>query len=127
MFIAREANNFFGRNKDGLASASPVKTLVTERIAHHLASYQKARVLEVGCASGDNLAALCSRASVECFGVDPSSDAVRSGKQTYPNFDLHVGSADSLPFGNGTMDLVWFGFCLYLVDRSLLHRAISEA
>lgn len=127
VFVAREGNKFFGRNKEGLASASPVKNLVTERIAHHLAPYQRARVLEVGCASGDNLAALCGRASVDCFGVDPSSDAVSAGKQVYPNFDLHMGSADSLPFINGSMDLVWFGFCLYLVDRALLHRVISEA
>jgi SAM-dependent methyltransferase len=126
-FIAQEANKFFGRNKEGLANDSPVKSLVTERIAHHLAPYQKARVLEVGCASGGNLAALRDRTSVDCFGVDPSSDAVRAGMQTYPTLDLHVGSADSLPFTGGSMDVVWFGFCLYLIDRSLLHRVISEA
>jgi SAM-dependent methyltransferase len=25
------------------------------------------------------------------------------------------------------MDVVWFGFCLYLMDRALLHRVIAEA
>lgn len=127
VFIAQEANNFFGRNKVGLASASHVKSLVTERIAHHIAPDRTARVLEVGCASGGNLAALHDRASVDCFGIDPSGDAVHAGMQTYPNFDLQVGSADNMPFATGSMDVVWFGFCLYLVDRSLLHRVVSEA
>ncbi|MDP9087165.1 MAG: class I SAM-dependent methyltransferase [Pseudomonadota bacterium] len=127
VFVTDEGNRYFGRNKDGLESPSPVKNLVTERLAHHLAPYQRAQVLEVGCSSGGNLAALSSRASVDCFGVDPSSDAVRVGKQTYPNIDLYVGSADTLPFSDGSMDMVWFGFCLYLVDRALLHRVISEA
>lgn len=127
IFVAEEGNRFFDRNKANLVSSSPIQDLVTERIARHLSPHERARVLEVGCSSGGNLAALSSRASVDCFGVDPSGDAVRTGKQTYSSFDLQVGTADRLPFGDGSMDVVWFGFCLYLVDRALLHRVVSEA
>lgn len=127
VFVSEEGNSYFDRNKTSLVSPSPIKNLVTERIAHHLAQQERACVLEVGCSSGANLAALSGLVRVDCFGVDPSGDAVRMGKQTYPGLDLHVGSADSLPFSDGSMDVVWFGFCLYLVDRALLHRVVAEA
>jgi SAM-dependent methyltransferase len=127
IFREHEGNKFFERNEKCLASTSHVKSLVTERIAYHLAPAKKARVLEVGCASGDNLAALNSLKPIEGFGVDPSGDAIRAGKKSFSEFDLHVGTADSLPFDDGCMDVVWFGFCLYLIDRALLHRVVAEA
>ena len=126
-FIAEEGDKFFVRNKLGLAQPSTVKELVVGRVAHHLLWNESSCVLEIGCSSGGNLAALGDIASVDCFGVDPSDDAVRAGNELYPNLDLRVGSADRLPFDDASMDVVWFGFCLYLVDRSLLHRAVAEA
>jgi SAM-dependent methyltransferase len=126
-FSGDEGDRFFSRNKEGLSAASPLKTWVTERIARHLPLDKRARVLEVGCASGGNLAALSSCASADCSGLDPSNDAVQSGKLAYPYLDLRAGSADHLPFGDGSMDVVWFGFCLYLVDRALLQRVVAEA
>jgi ubiquinone/menaquinone biosynthesis C-methylase UbiE len=127
VFRDREGDNYFVRNEKTLLGTSPVKSLVIERIAHHIAPSQGTRVLEVGCASGGNLAALNNLRTIEGFGIDPSSDAVRAGQESFPNFDLHVGTADSLPFDDGCMDVVWFGFCLYLVDRALLYRVIAEA
>ena len=126
-FVAQEGNKYFDRNEKNLVSPGAVRKLVTERIAHHIAPRGISRVLEIGCSSGGNLAALSELASVECSGIDPSDEAVLAGKQTYPNFDLYVGSADRLPFDDASMDLVWFGFCLYLVDRALLHRVVAEA
>lgn len=39
---------------------------------------------------------------------------------------MRVGTADLIPF-DGEFDAIIFGFCLYLVDRPLLHRAVAEA
>jgi ubiquinone/menaquinone biosynthesis C-methylase UbiE len=38
-----------------------------------------------------------------------------------------VGTANSLKYPNEHFDVVWFGFCLYLIDRSLLTAAVAEA
>ncbi len=40
---------------------------------------------------------------------------------------LQKGTADALPYIDGQFDMVLFGFCLYLVDRSLLFRVAHEA
>ena len=40
---------------------------------------------------------------------------------------LRTGTADELPYDDASFDVVWFGFCLYLVDRTLLMRTVSEA
>ena len=43
------------------------------------------------------------------------------------SLDFTVGTADSLPFENHFFDLVYFGFCLYLVDREQLELIFMEA
>lgn len=83
-------------------------------------------ILEIGCSSGTNLARFAAKAEVTCAGIDPSSEAVRAGKEQYPDFDLRVGTADILPFDDASFDLVLFGFCLYLADRPDLPRIVSE-
>ena len=126
-FSEIEGDKYFERNRKGLGEMSPGKRLVIERIAHHLESTKTTRVLEIGCASGGNLAALNSLRPIDGFGIEPSRDAVRVGNESFPHFNLQVGTADALPFDDGSMELVWFAFCLYLVDRPLLHRAVAEA
>lgn len=127
VFKEEEGDKYFKRNKEGLAGNSPAKELVVERIAHHIRLNHHAQVLEIGCASGGNLAALNALAPIAAFGIEPSHEAVVTGKGRFPDFELHVGTADSLPFDDACMDVVWFGFCLYLVDRGLLHRVVAEA
>jgi SAM-dependent methyltransferase len=126
-FREQEGNGYFLRNEESLKQRSPVRDLVTARIAHHLPTTAKSRVLEVGCASAGNLAALNEMRPIEGFGIDPSVNAVRAGQERFPAFVLQAGTADSLPFDDGSMDVVWFGFCLYLIDRPLLHRVVAEA
>ena len=84
-------------------------------------------MLEIGCGTGQNLVALEQRTpGIVCLGIDPSKRAIETGLQRSPHHDLQVGTADSLPF-HQEADVVIFGFCLYLCDRSLLHRTVAEA
>jgi SAM-dependent methyltransferase len=122
-----EGDKYFERNRSGLTEMSPGKRQLIERITHHLGSIKATQVLEIGCASGENLAALNSLRPIEGFGIEPSRAAVRVGNESYPHFNLQVGTADDLPFDDGSMEFVWFAFCLYLVDRPLLHRVVAEA
>jgi len=61
----------------------------------------------------------------DCYGVDPSSEAVKFAKQR--GLDARQGTAESLPFDDSAFDIVVFGFCLYLCDRDDLFRIASEA
>jgi hypothetical protein len=45
----------------------------------------------------------------------------------YPNLNLKIGTADVLLFDDGFTDVIWYEFCLYLVDRVFLHRVDAEA
>ncbi len=86
-----------------------------------------AKVLEIGCSNGHNLDTFRSRKQCEGFGIEPSREAILEGRSKYPKLNLHVGTADQLPFKSGYFDLVLFGFCLYLVDRPLLKKTVAEA
>jgi SAM-dependent methyltransferase len=127
VFAASEGNSFFSRNESEIAKPNFPRDIAVQRISHHLGAAGKCRVLEVGCASGANLNALNSVKVIEGFGIEPSSDAIRAGEQAFPDLKLKIGTADLLPFDDAFMDVIWFGFCLYLVDRVFLHRAVAEA
>lgn len=126
IFLGGEGDAYFRRNAPGYeasnAGRSSLQLSVIER-------YLKpgARVLEIGCANGLNLETLRLRCGVQGNGIDPSVAAVEAGKRDFPALDLAVGTADALPFGDASFDLVWFGFCLYVTDRALLPRVVAEA
>ena len=125
-FLGGEGNNFFDRHVE--TYDSDLSPLLEKPLEFYCRYLQPAhRVLEIGCSSGHNLNYLQARAGCACFGVDPSEKAVRSGGGRFPNTHLSVGTAERLEFADGSFDFVLFGFCLYLIDRSLLSRVVAEA
>lgn len=124
-FVSGEADAWFHRNRDHLRADSPLRDLTTGALAAHVSA--GARVLEIGCGQGDNLAALAARIPIEGHGIDPSQAAVAAGQAAYPALHLVCATADALPYPDHHFDGVWFGFCLYLVDRELLARCVAEA
>lgn len=126
-FLASEGDQWFARNRSALDATSPARERIVDRLAGQMPPGRAARVLEIGCGPGHNLALLASRRPIEGHGIDPSSDAIACGTARHPQLRLQVGTADALPFADGAFDLVWFGFCLYLVDRPLLYRVVAEA
>jgi ubiquinone/menaquinone biosynthesis C-methylase UbiE len=127
VFLESEGDQWYRRNAAALAAASTVRDLAAQTIAPALPKGRPAQVLEIGCGRGDNLAALEKLGVIEGHGIEPSAEAVRAGASAFPQFQLLQGTADALPHADGSMDIVWFGFCLYLVDRSLLMLAVAEA
>ena len=85
------------------------------------------RVLEIGCANGIKLESLRQNTKCVGYGIDPSKHAIRDGVQRYPLLNLKVGSANQLEFEDKFFDVVIFGFCLYLLDRDFVMRAVSES
>lgn len=121
-----EGDRYFQRNNSKyLADAA-------EDMPRHLRFFNQFiregdKVLEIGCATGINLQRLRNLTRCEGYGVDPSGDAITKGRAAFPELVLEVGTADELPYSQGDFDFVLFGFCLYVVDRVLLPKVVSEA
>ena len=98
---------------------------VDKEILEHLP--RKTDTLEIGCADGRRLARIQKIHSTDSklVGIDPSTSAIREGFIKFPDLDLRVGTADDLP-ANESFDSVILGFCLYLCDRALLSKIVSE-
>lgn len=123
--VGGEGDRYFQRNFSKYLEGA------VQEIPRHLQFLSKFirkgdKVLEIGCATGINLQRMRNLTGCEGYGVDPSGDAIIQGRSAFPELVLEVGTADELPFFNGYFDFVLFGFCLYLVDRSLLPKAVSE-
>lgn len=85
----------------------------------------KISVLEVGCGEGTRLAWLKNNLDVDCYGIDPSAQAVLAACSK--GIKAQQGTADHLAFDDKSFDIVIFGFCLYLCDREDLFQIASEA
>jgi SAM-dependent methyltransferase len=126
IFLSGEGDAYFQRNADAYSARQAGRPgLALDVIRAYLRP--GARVLEIGCASGLNLETLRREAGCQCCGIDPSGEAIDAGRRDFPALDLHRATADALPFADGSFDLVWFGFCLYVTDRALLPRVVAEA
>lgn len=78
------------------------------------------------------LSHLCQYFGASGRGVDPSPKAVKDGNDSFvqqgaTNIKLEVGTAAALAYPDQSFDLVYFGFCLYLVDRDEIYRVVAEA
>lgn len=123
IFLEYEGDGWFNRNREALIKQEISKPLLFYR------NYLQAgfRILEIGCADGYNLNHLQSMVECECYGVDPSKQAIEEGRKQYPSINLLVGTADNLEFADCFFDFILFGFCLYLTDRNLLTKIVAEA
>jgi ubiquinone/menaquinone biosynthesis C-methylase UbiE len=126
-FLADEGNQWFSRNRGALEADSPARQRIVQRLADQIDPTRRQRVLEIGCGPAQNLSTLAGHRTLDAAGIDPSSDAIAQGLARHPDYDLRVGTADQLPWTDAAFDVVWFGFCLYLVDRPLLQRVVAEA
>jgi len=66
-----------------------------------------ARVLEVGCGTGNYVVAIQSVTGCSCFGVDPSEEMLSRAKEQSDGVQWRIGTAEQLPYEQGTMDLVF--------------------
>ena len=130
VFLEGEADEWFSRNHSHLG-ISPQRQLLGEWCNPHKNDVRK--ILEIGAGNGIPLAYICNVLDAQGIGIEPSQKAVENWSLIREDIDggastsLRVGLANEIPFEDKSFDLVIFGFCLYLVDRSLLYRAIAEA
>jgi ubiquinone/menaquinone biosynthesis C-methylase UbiE len=123
IFSTVEGDKFFERNINNLICTHDDP--IIQGIAH-LELYPK-KILEIGCSNGCRLNLLNKIYKSDCWGIDPSADAIQHGKNDFKEVNLEKGTADALPYENQMFDMVIFGFCLYLCDRSDLFKIAYEA
>ena len=124
-FLRQEGDAWFRRNETVISDVSESKAIALAMLKTCLGSGKV--LIEIGCSNGVNLAHLTETTGCEAKGLDPSPASIAEGRARWPHLDLRVGTADALPFADASADMVWFGFCLYLVDRPLLMRVVAEA
>ena len=122
-FLQGEGDAWFKRNQGRINTESDK---VIETISEILAvDTTIATIGEVGCGGAARLQALNKRFNVDVKGIDPSGAAV--AKAVENGIDARVGTADHLPWGDSSVDVIIFGFCLYLCDREDLFKISAEA
>lgn len=126
LFESGEANEWFRRNKAALESQR--NDAATNLLIDWLRPFSEeiSDIIEIGCGTGHRLGQISETLSAKGHGVEPSPVAIEYIKKVFPSVDAKVGFGDDVPFEK-EFDLVHLGFFLYLVDRSLYLKCISEA
>ncbi|MFZ4632241.1 MAG: class I SAM-dependent methyltransferase [Patescibacteria group bacterium] len=122
IFLSSEGNAWYQRNKQAIENKE------TDCIINCISELNllPKNILEIGCSNGYRLNELNKKYSSNCFGVDPSLEAIDEGKLFFDKISLSQGTADSLDFNDNKFDLVILGFCLYVCDRNDLFKIASE-
>ena len=127
VFLASEGDAWYERNRAALAARAwpdddPVLRALLELGDGELRGRE---VFEVGCGEALRLEWLQRERACRCSGVEPSARAVEAARRR--GVSVHQGTADRLPRDDQSVDVLIFGFCLYLCDRSDLFRVAAEA
>jgi ubiquinone/menaquinone biosynthesis C-methylase UbiE len=122
IFYEKEGNGWFKRNRKPIAESTrtdPVMVLIEQY------GLKPRTVLDIGAANGWRLAEIEKATGAKCVGIEPSSEAVRSGNKEFPKITLVRGVASDIPLKK-KFDLVIVSFVLHWVSREALLRSISE-
>ena len=127
-FKGGAADIFFER--DNVKKFAHLHQLISEKYIEWLLPHTKniSTILEIGCGTGHRLNSLCSQLEAKGIGIDPGKKAVDFINQKYNHIiSAKVGFGDHLEVDDYSVDVCLMGFFLYLVDRSLFLRCVSEA
>lgn len=126
VFLSGEGDAWFQRNRRNHPIATPAEDLLLPALLElPLEAGAATQVAEVGCGQGLRLHALAQQRGWAVRGLDPSSDAIAVA--TDLGVEAQVGTAEQLPWADNSLDLLIFGFCLYLCDRGDLFQITAEA
>jgi SAM-dependent methyltransferase len=101
------------------------------QIVEAVAAFQPESVLEIGCASGANLARLRQRLPhARLHGLDINAEAIRVGREHFAHdreIELSIGHADQLAaFADQSQDVVISDAVLMFVAPDRIHRVLAE-
>lgn len=123
IFLSGEGDAWFERNLPALGRKEQ-DLIVTELLNLQV---RPKFVAEVGCGEGERLSLFRKSFGSTCWGFDPSAKAVDHGRSTYPDIAFEVGTADKIELVDSSVDVLIFGFCLYLADPGDYFKIAAEA
>jgi ubiquinone/menaquinone biosynthesis C-methylase UbiE len=124
-FLLSEGDAWLDRNKAALKSRDWSQDPVCAKVATLAPAGRSSTVMEIGCGDGSRLHYLAEHFGYRVFGIDPSEKAVSAARER--GVQAQRATADTLPFADGSFNVVIFGFCLYLCDDGDLFRIAAEA
>lgn len=119
----QEGDQFFLRNQSKYTKND--RPVFVDKFARYVNPLD--HVFEIGSGNGVHLAMLEELSGCISSALEPSGLAIADGQKKYPRITFYQGSADQLPLADASVDFLIFGFCLYLIDRSLLCQVVAEA
>lgn len=125
-FLEYEADAWFNRNKEVWLNYSKDSDPVINLIKDY--NLNPEHVLEIACSAGYRLNAV-RHLFPDCavFGIEPSQQAINYGREHFSGVNFTHGTADDLTnFQDGSMDIIIVGFVLYVIDRSIFFKVVSE-
>lgn len=131
--IKQEADAYFSRNRNQMENTEcAIGINIFEKFYEKIRTdFEINRVLEIGCSGGYNLIYLNKKYQLECYGIEPSQQAVDYGSEKVRqlglnNVFLKQGFSHYLPYDDNSFDVVYLGFCAYQVDRKYLFKTFEE-
>lgn len=119
----KEGDNWFKRNKDNFSKKDDGRIIDIIK-ANNLKAI---KVLDIGCCFGYLLNKIRNECGVkECYGVEPSSKAIKYGQEKYPFLKIKQGFAHELNYKDNYFDWVIISFVFHWIDRDTLLASISE-
>ena len=115
-----EGNRWYSRNKEQLGKRDPVCDLLES------AMIVPKHVLEIGCANGWRLHKMAKDYGCRIAGIDASLNAIDDAKGSGLE-DVAWGDCSQLPWMGGQVDMIIFGFCLYVTDPRSWLKIAAEA
>ncbi len=131
-YLESEADDFFRRNFAGADPAvlRPLKATIAAELAE--AGVTPRRMLEFGCNYGDLLHHYAATTGAECYGVEPSAEAVAFGRRAYgERVELLRGTIAEHPLRDdpelrGGFDLVVVDDVFCWVSRETLFQSVAN-
>ena len=132
VFLSGEGDRWFERNIFKMEVGANQDPVIKKFIEGHIAP---TFVGEIGCSNGWRLQKIKQLISPEpndrnvggyCFGVDPSKAAISNGTARFPGIDLAIGTATAFPWRTGQLDVLIYGFCLYVCDPEDLFEIVTQ-
>jgi ubiquinone/menaquinone biosynthesis C-methylase UbiE len=123
IFSTIEGDKYYERNKYEIRGAhnDPVIPAIAQL------DLSPKKILEIGCSNGWRLNILKRSYNSNCWGIDPSAEAIERGQKDFKELNLEKGTADELSFEKQMFDMVIFACCLCYCDRSDLFKIVYEA
>jgi SAM-dependent methyltransferase len=102
-------------NKSRLLPDETMKLWI-DKILDVLKGVEIRKILDLGCGTGRFTDSLSKALNVPVFGVDASIKMIQSSNPSNNCFFL-IGSADSIPFFNGTFDLIYLSMVYHHINN----------